>query len=58
MSLLAWFDGIVPILAMKLRRLEVESFHVLMTDLDTSGIGRLIQFGLNGETRIRRGMTN
>src|SRR2546422_5164571 len=57
-SLLARFDGIVPVLAMKLRWREMQSLHVLTTDLHTGWIGVLIQLGLDGETRGGRGMTN
>src|SRR6266566_6392400 len=58
LPLLARFDGIVPILAMKLRWREIQSLHGLLTDLNTGWIGILIQFGLNGETCVGRGMTN
>src|SRR5712691_3705893 len=43
---------------MKLRWREVQSLHVLTTDLHTGGRGVLIQLGLDGETRVGRGMTN
>jgi hypothetical protein len=43
---------------MKLRWGEIQSLHLLFTDLDTDGIGVLIQRGLNGETRIGCGMPN
>ena len=36
----------------------MQSLHLLFADLDTDGIGVLIQRGLNGETRIGRGMAN
>ena len=52
------FDGIVPILAMKLRGREIQALHVLTTDFHTGWIGVLIQLGLDGETRVGRGMTN
>lgn len=55
---LARFDGIVPILTMKLRWREMQAFHVLTTDVKTAWIGVLIQLGLAGETRSGRGMTN
>jgi hypothetical protein len=58
LSLLARFDGIVPILAIKLRWREIQALHVLMTDLHTDGIGVLIHLGLNGETRVGRGIAN
>src|SRR6266853_4409539 len=57
-SLRVRFDGRVPILAMKLRWREIQALHVLTTDLHTGWRGVLIQFGLNGETRVGRGMTN
>ena len=43
---------------MKLRWREIQSLHVLTPDLHTGGIGALIQLGLDGETRVGRGMTN
>src|SRR2546426_12585360 len=43
---------------MKLRWRDIQSLHVLTTDLHTGWIGVLIQLGLDGETRGGRGMTN
>jgi len=43
---------------MKLRWREMQSLHGLATDLNTGGIGVLIQLGLDGKTRVGRGMTN
>src|SRR5712691_3757597 len=43
---------------MKLRWREIQSLHVLTPDLHTGWIGVLIQLGLDGETRVGRGMTN
>jgi len=43
---------------MKLRGREIQALHVLTTDFHTGWIGVLIQLGLDGETRVGRGMTN
>src|SRR6266536_1400672 len=43
---------------MKLRWREMQSRHVIITDLHTGGIDVLLQLGLHGETRVGRGMAN
>jgi len=43
---------------MKLRWREIQSLHVLATDLTTGWIGVLSPLGLDGETRVGRGMTH
>lgn len=43
---------------MKLRWQEIQSLHVLTTDLHTGWLGVLSQLGLDGETCVGRGMTN
>src|SRR4029434_7584524 len=43
---------------MKLRWREIQSLHVLTTDLKTGWIGVLIQLGLDDETRVGRSMAN